>query len=119
PHGPRRLLYDTIRRMLSDQVYDVVAATGARLAEADPADARAVRMAGPLVGFSTAMRAESTELKRFLFQNLYRHPQVVQTTELAQTVVRELFAIYLERPQEMKPRYAERAQEAADATALA
>lgn len=119
PHGPRRLLYDTIRRMLSDQVYDVVAATGARLAEADPADAQAVRTAGPLVGFSSAMRAESTQLKRFLFQNLYRHPQVVQTTELAQTVVRELFAIYLERPQEMKPRFAERAQEAADATALA
>ncbi|MCD2512939.1 deoxyguanosinetriphosphate triphosphohydrolase [Acidovorax sp. D4N7] len=119
PHGARRLLYDTIRRMLSDQVYDVVAATETRLAEVDPADAQAVRTAGPLVGFSAQMRAESTALKRFLFQNLYRHPQVVQTTELAQTVVRELFAIYLERPQEMKPRFAERAQEAADATALA
>ncbi|WP_390887758.1 deoxyguanosinetriphosphate triphosphohydrolase [Comamonas antarctica] len=119
PHGPRRLLYDTIRRMLSDQVYDVVAATQARLAEADTADAQAVRSAPPLVGFSAAMRAESTQLKRFLFQNLYRHPQVVQTTELAQTVVRELFAIYLARPQEMKPRFAERAQEAGDATALA
>jgi len=119
PHGARRLLYDTIRRMLSDQVYDVVAATEARLAEAAPADAQAVRMAGPLVGFSAPMRAESTALKRFLYQNLYRHPQVLQTTELAQTVVRELFAIYLERPEEMKPRYAERAQEAADATALA
>jgi len=119
PHGPRRLLYDTIRRMLSDQVYDVVAATEARLAETDPADAQAVRTAPPLVAFSAAMRAESTALKRFLFQNLYRHPQVLQTTELAQTVVRELFAIYLVRPQEMKPRYGERARDAADATALA
>ncbi|MNR56429.1 deoxyguanosinetriphosphate triphosphohydrolase-like protein [compost metagenome] len=34
-------------------------------------------------------------------------------------MVRELFAIYLARPQEMKPRYGERAQDAADATALA
>ena len=119
PHGPRRLLYETIRRMLSDQVYDVIASTEARLAEVQPADPRAVRMAPPLVGFSPAMRAESIVLKRFLFQNLYRHPKVVQTTDLAQTVVRELFAVYLERPREMKPRFAERAQAAADAPALA
>ena len=33
--------------------------------------------------------------------------------------MRELFAIYLVRPQEMKPRYAERAHDAGDATALA
>lgn len=119
PHGERRLLYETIRRMLSDQVYDVVAATEARLAEVHPADLQAVRAAPPLVGFSPAMRAESIVLKRFLFQNLYRHPQVMQTTDLAQTVVRELFAVYRERPQEMKPRFAERAQAAADAPALA
>ncbi len=119
PHGARRLLYETIRRMLSDQVYDVVAESQARLALTDPADAHAVRLAPPLVAFSAAMRAESTQLKRFLFQNLYRHPQVMQTTDLAQVVVRELFAIYLVRPQEMKPRYAERAATAADAVALA
>jgi len=119
PHGQRRLLYETIRRMLSDQVYDVVAETQARLARAEPADADDVRLAPPLVAFSAEMRAESTALKRFLFQNLYRHPQVMQTTDLAQVVVRELFAIYLVRPQEMKPRYAERAQTAADAVALA
>lgn len=119
PHGQRRLLYETIRRMLSDQVYDVVAESQARLALTDPADAHAVRLAPPLVAFSASMRAESTQLKRFLFQNLYRHPQVMQTTDLAQVVVRELFAIYLVRPQEMKPRYAERAATAVDAVALA
>ena len=119
PHGQRRLLYETIRRMLSDQVYDVVAETQARLALTAPADAAAVRQAPPLVAFSASMRAESTQLKRFLFQNLYRHPQVLQTTDLAQVVVRELFAIYLVRPQEMKPRYAERAASAADPVALA
>jgi len=119
PHGQRRLLYETIRRMLSDQVYDVVAESAARLALTDPADAHAVRLAPPLVAFSAAMRAESTALKRFLFQNLYRHPQVMRTTDLAQVVVRELFAIYLVRPREMKPRYAERAATAADPVALA
>jgi dGTPase len=104
----RRVLYETIRRMLSAQVYDVIDATRAAIEMAKPADADDVRNAPPLVAFSDAMQAQSNELKRFLFRNLYRHPQVAQTTEQAQQVVRELFAAYLERPAEMPVSYAER-----------
>ena len=102
----RRLLYETIRRMLSHQVYDVIDATRAALDEAMPSDAEAVRRCQRLVQFSPAMRAQSTELKRFLFANLYRHARVVQTTTQAQQVVRELFAAYLAQPGEMPPDYA-------------
>ncbi len=113
PAHRRRWLNEAIRRMLSDQVYDVIGTTRAALAECAPADADAVRQAGrPLVGFSEGMRAESQTLKRFLFSQLYRHPQVMQTTRQAQQVVRELFAIYLQRPQEMKPAFAARAAQA-------
>ena len=109
----RRWLYEAIRRMLSEQVYDVIRHTGAALQAAQPVDANAVRALPPLVGFSAAMREESALLKRFLFKNLYRHPQVVDTTGRAKVVVRELFAIYLDKPAEMKPRFAERAQDLA------
>mgnify|MGYP003344390033 CR=1 FL=1 len=34
------------------------------------------------------------ELKRYLFRHLYRHPQVMATTEIGRTIVRELFAAY-------------------------
>jgi len=104
----RRVLYETIRRMLSAQVYDVIDATRAAIEVAGPADAEGVRNAPPLVAFSEAMQAQSNELKGFLFRNLYRHPQVAQTTEQAQQVVRELFEAYLERPGEMPVAYAER-----------
>ena len=104
----RRVLYESIRRMLSAQVYDVIDTTGAAIAAAVPPDADAARRAGPLVAFSAAMRAESNELKRFLFANLYRHPQVTDTTSQAQQVVRELFAAYLDRPAELRPSFAER-----------
>jgi len=97
----RRLLAEAIRRMLSDQVYDVIAATRAALAEHAPADVDAVRRLPRLVGFSPAMRALSQELKRFLFRELYRHPQVMQTTDRARQVVRELFAIYQADPRQM------------------
>ena len=105
----RRVLYEAIRRMLSAQVYDVIDATRAALEAAAPADADAARRAGPLVLFGETMRAQSIELKQFLFRNLYRHPRVTQTTERAQNVVRELFAAYLARAEEMPASYVQRA----------
>ena len=99
--GRRRLLAEAIRRMLSDQVYDVIAATRALLAAHAPADVDAVRGLPALVGFSAGMRAQSRQLKSFLFRELYRHPQVVQTTDGARQVVRELFALYQADPRQM------------------
>lgn len=104
----RRVLYETIRRMLSAQVYDVIDATRAAIEAVAPANADAVRHAPPLVAFSETMQAQSEELKRFLFRNLYRHPQVTQTTDQAQQVVRELFDAYIERGGEMPASYADR-----------
>ena len=109
----RRVLYESIRRMLSAQVYDVIAATQAALQAAQPTSVEAVRQGAPLLCFSPAMRAESLELKRFLMKNLYRHPQVMAMTAQAQTVVQDLFAGYLTAPHEMAPAYAERAARAA------
>ena len=99
--SPRRLLAEAIRRMLSDQVYDVIDATRAALDAHAPADVDAVRGLPVLVCFSEDMRARSRELKQFLFRELYRHPQVVQTTDHAREVVRELFATYQADPRQM------------------
>jgi len=101
PAQGRRLLYEAIRRMLSAQVYDVIAATSAALQAAAPQSADAARQLPALVQFGAAMREKSHELKRFLLSQLYRHPRVMQTTGQAQQVVRELFAVYWAQPQEM------------------
>jgi dGTPase len=105
----RRLLYEAIRRMLSAQVYDVIAATRMALEAAGPRSADEARSAGPLVTFSEAMRDRSGVLKHFLLQNLYRHPQVAAKTGQAKQVVRELFAVYLDDPGQMPPDFAARA----------
>ena len=54
------------------------------------------------------MRRESSELKRFLFRNLYRHPRVTATTDQAKDVVRELFDAYLADAAQMPERHGER-----------
>ncbi len=94
----RRLLFESIRLMLSAQVYDVIDATRAAVAEAGITSHAQVPAAGRLVRFSDGMRAESTALKRFLFQNLYRHPQVTDSMARASQVVTDLFALYTAEP---------------------
>ncbi|HQS32855.1 deoxyguanosinetriphosphate triphosphohydrolase [Polaromonas sp.] len=109
PHlKDRRLLFDTIRRMLSAQVYDVMDATRAALENAAPQDADAVCQLPALVCFSDGMALQSTVLKRFLHANLYRHPQVVQTTQAAQQVVRDLFDAYMHDPAQMPQAHSDR-----------
>lgn len=104
----RRVLFETIRRMLSDQVYDVITATRAALEKYIPASSDEARQCPPLVQFSAAMYEESKALNSFLFRNLYRHPQVMQNTDGARAMVQELFSVYLANPQEMPDAYAQR-----------
>ena len=104
----RRLLYEAIRRMLSAQVYDVIDTTAAAVAKAAPASSDDVRRSEPLVRFGAAMQELSSSLKSFLMHNLYRHPQVTQTTVQAKQVVRELFDAYRCAPQQMQSGFAAR-----------
>ena len=115
--GGRRLLHETLRRMLSALVHDLSAATQAAVLQAwqssPPAkdtnpriSADWVRSSPALATLSPAVRQQCTELKRFLFRELYRHPQVTRMTERARTVVTDLFASYLERPDEMSSDFA-------------
>jgi dGTPase len=90
-------------------VHDVIDTTAAALRESAPADADAVRLASPLVAFSAPMRERSDALKHFLLRNLYRHPQVMQTTAQARQVVQALVEAYRAQPSEMPPAYAQQA----------
>jgi dGTPase len=114
PSQARRLMYESIRLMLSSQVYDVVDATQSALNHAGPLTADTARLQGPLVRFTDSMRAQSLELKAFLFQHLYRHPQVMDTMDRAKQVVSELFEAYCTRPTEMQAGFAGRAQKILD-----
>jgi dGTPase len=104
----RRLLYESIRRMLSAQVHDVIGATRGMLDSAHPASADEARQGPALVNFSDDMRGQSGALKQFLLHNLYRHPQVMTKMGQARRIVRELFAAYLGDAGQMPPDFAAR-----------
>ncbi len=97
----RRLLAETLRRLISAQVGDVIAATSAALEAHAPADARAAQRLPQLVQFSPTLREQATALKRFLYAALYRHPQVMRTTDRAREVIGVLFAAYADAPSQL------------------
>ena len=110
PGQTRRLMYESIRLMLSEQVFDVIDATRQSIAQAQVQSLDDARISQALVVFSSAMQQRSAQLKSFLFAQLYRHPQVVATMAQAKQVVRELFAMYCADPQQMQAGFALRSQ---------
>jgi len=101
----RRTVHETLRRMLSQMIYDLIDTSQAAIDAAAPGSPDDVRRLPLLMRFSPTMRHESSELKRFLFANLYRNPAVTTTTDRARDVVRQLFAIYLDRPAQMSDEF--------------
>ncbi|QDJ50224.1 deoxyguanosinetriphosphate triphosphohydrolase [Bordetella hinzii] len=116
--APRRATAETVRRMINTLIMDLTATTLARIRDAAPASADDVRRAPPLAGFSEPLRREADALKKFLFDNLYRHYKVVRMTSKARRIVRELFEAFLGDPRLLPPDY-RRSEERDQARAIA
>jgi len=109
----RRLVHETVRRMISTLVIDLMRQTARNIKACAPRGIEDVRAAAPLVMFSARIEREQLELKRFLRVNLYQHYQVVRMTGKAQRIVTDLFKAFVAEPRLLPPQY--HAQAAADA----
>jgi dGTPase len=93
----RRVIHETVRRMIDRQVADLVQTTRERIDLLAPSDVESVRAApGALVGFSDEGLERHRELKRFLREHLYRHYRVHRMTVKAARVVTELFNAFFD-----------------------
>ena len=93
----RRLVHETVRRMINHLVVDVVQTTTAQIKAAAPTSIAEVRLqASYLVGMSEETRAQHIELKQFLRDNLYRHYRVQRMTLKARKVVHALFQAFFD-----------------------
>ena len=101
----RRLVHETVRRMIGALVEDLLAESTRRIREAGVATLADVHAAPPLIGFSPAMQAENRELKTFLRENLYRHYQVLRMTNKARRIIGELFDAFVGDPRLLPPQY--------------
>ena len=101
----RRLVHETVRRMINTLIVDLIDTTRANLADHAPGSLDAVRAAPPLVAHSGAVAAQAAELKRFLFKNLYRHYRVMRMASKARRVINGLFEAFSEDPRLLPPAY--------------
>jgi len=112
PNAPReRLLREMVRDQIGLMVNDVIEHTRAQVEGVRSiAD---VRGAGrQLAGFSPAMAASERQLKRFMYDKLYYHPDQIAAAERARDVVARLVAAYSQdsslMPDEWQARLPER-----------
>ncbi len=106
----RRLIHETIRRMIGTLVNDLIKQSEHNLKIAAPLNIDDVRAAPMLIGFSPEIHQEQQELKHFLRTHLYQHFQVARMTTKAQRIIRELFEAFLETPRLLPPKYQDKAQ---------
>jgi len=99
----RRAVSETIRRMINTLVNDLTLTSRERIAHHAPDSPDAVRAAPALIGFSGPVRAQADALKKFLFDNLYRHYRVMRMTTKARRIVREMFTAFLQTPRLLPP----------------
>jgi len=106
----RRLVHETVRRMIDTLVTDLVRASAENIRKHGPDSIESVRQAPPLIAFSPRVHEESLALKHFLRVNLYRHYRVVRMSTKARCVVSELFGAFLSNIRLLPPEFQERAQ---------
>lgn len=94
----RRLINETVRRMINTLVVDLCTETAKNIAQHQPATISDIRKLPPLVGFSRDIAAQNLKLKQFLRKNLYQHYKVNRMSAKATRIVRELFAAFYENP---------------------
>jgi dGTPase len=101
----RRAIYETKRRLITALADDLIVTSRQLIADAAPGSIADVRRSPPLIRFSDDMRREATELKRFLYANLYRHYKVNRMRAKASTVVRQLYQAFMDEPTLLPPDY--------------
>ncbi len=101
----RRLIHETIRRMINTLVGDVIAQTELNILAHAPTSIDAVRAAPMLMSFSPAMVELNRELKLFLRTHLYRHYRVMRMSAKANKIISELFQAFITDSRLLPPQF--------------
>jgi dGTPase len=111
----RRVIHETVRRMINRLVVDLVETSRHRIESAGPSSVDAVRRHPErLMGFSDEIRELGLELKRFLRTRLYRHYRVHRMSVKARRIVSELFSAFMDDAELLPPEHQDLARELAE-----
>jgi dGTPase len=101
----RRVIHETIRRMINTLVNDLIKQTEQNISAQKLGDVNDVRNAPALVAFSEPILELNRELKKFLHNNLYRHYRVMRMSAKARRIISELFDVFMEDRRLLPPQF--------------
>jgi dGTPase len=102
----KRLVYQTISALIGVLISDVCATTTANIDRFGITSLQGLRRVNrAVVHFNEDITGRNLVLKRFLFQNLYRHHKVDKMRVKAEIFITRLFETYLRYPNLLPPKY--------------
>ncbi|GBE45365.1 deoxyguanosinetriphosphate triphosphohydrolase [bacterium BMS3Bbin11] len=111
----RRMINETVRRMINYLVVDLIETSRARLLDSGVSSIDEVRnYPEPILMHSDAVAKESLELKRFLQRNLYEHYRVLRMSKKAGRVINKMFQAFMEDYRILPTQYHELSAELPD-----
>jgi dGTPase len=99
-----------VHELIDRQVTDVLHTAGKALAQRAFQNAEQARRSDFRVGPSDRLAEQKAELEAFLYERVYRHPQLVKMRRRAQERIRTMFAGYCQRPALLPKRFRDRAE---------
>ncbi len=106
----RRLIHETVRRMINILVVDLCHTSAQNIAKHAPKTIQDIRQAPYLISFSLEMTKKNHALKQFLRKNLYHHYKVNRMSAKAMRIIRELFEVFFNDTTLMPPEHQMHAQ---------
>ncbi len=106
---PQMLRYQIIKSLIDIQVTDLIAESSRKLKDLNPKSSQEIRgLDFKVISFSDNMLSRITPLREFLLENLYNHYRVRRMANKAKRFIKELFEVYLDKPEQIDPAYQNR-----------
>ena len=91
-----KIINETVRLIINLLINDLIRNSNENIINKEIISSDDVRNCDSLViGFSDEIKMLNMELKRFLYSNLYKHPDVIKMTDQANLVIENLFSAYM------------------------
>lgn len=113
PDAAQKLVFnESLKSIFDGFVGDLIASTAKRVQAAGVHAVEDIRLQKErLAAFSPEMEAQRGKLKQFLYENLYYSPALAAEKEDAERITGELFAHWMEEPDDLPRNYREKAAE--------
>lgn len=92
-----RLIYEVVRKLMSDMVTDVLEQTNNNLKKQKIVSIEDIRhLDYPIIDFTDQTKERINEIRQFLYNKVYKNHKLTSMTLKCQKIIKELFKVYMD-----------------------